>query len=89
VKYQPSDNILKYLEDMRDALREALAHAYALAKGSDNVVPNPIALRRKVKPWFDSHYADYAKHHVNPVCRTTVALLKSYRRRWEARSTRS
>jgi len=81
VRYQPSDNILKYLSDMRDALTEALAHAYALAKGNDsNSVPNPVALRRKVKPWFDSQYA-YAKHHVNPVCRTAVALLKSHRKK--------
>jgi putative transposase len=81
VKYQPSDNILKYLKDMRGALTEALACAYVSAKHGNNLVPNPIALRRRVKPWFDSRYGDYAKHHVNPVCRTAVALLKSYRKR--------
>jgi putative transposase len=81
VRYQPSDAILRFLRDMRDALTETLAHACALAKSNGNVVPNPIALRRKVKPWFDSEYGDYAKHHVNPVCRTAVALLRSYRKR--------
>nr|MDO8100857.1 transposase [Candidatus Njordarchaeota archaeon] len=81
MKYQPSDDILKYLKDMRDALREALACAYVSAKDGNNLLPNPVALRRKVKPWFDSRYGDYAKHHVNPVCRTAVALLKSNRKR--------
>lgn len=82
VKYQPSDNILKYLRDMREALTGALAHAYALARSDNNLlVPNPVALRRKVKPWFDLQYGQYAKHHVNPVCRTAVALLRSYRKK--------
>ncbi|WXG43194.1 MAG: transposase [Promethearchaeati archaeon SRVP18_Atabeyarchaeia-1] len=61
-------------------MREALVCAYALAKGSNFFVPSPIVLRRKVKPWFDSRY-DYARHHINPVCRAAVALLRSYRRR--------
>lgn len=60
----------------------ALAHAYALARSDNNLlVPNPVALRRKVKPWFDLQYGQYAKHHVNPVCRTAVALLRSYRKK--------
>jgi putative transposase len=66
---------------MRDALAEALAHAYALAKiNGGSSVPNPVVLRRKVKPWFDARYS-YAKHHINPLCRTAVALLRSYRKK--------
>ncbi len=80
VKYRPSDTILRYLKDMKEALTEALAQAYASAKNNNLLVPNPIALRRKVKPWFDSQY-DYARHHVNPLCRTAVALLRSYRKK--------
>jgi len=36
-------------------------------------------MRREVREWFYSHY-DYARHHINPVCRTAVAMLKSYRK---------
>jgi putative transposase len=81
VKYQPSDRILKYLVDMRSALAMALARGYVLARGNGNRVPNPVALRRKVKPWFDSAYGTYARHHVNPVCRAAVALLRAHRKR--------
>ncbi|WXG44035.1 MAG: hypothetical protein WED04_08390 [Promethearchaeati archaeon SRVP18_Atabeyarchaeia-1] len=81
VRYQASESVLTYLRDMRDALKEALAHGYALAETNPNKeVPNPIMLRRKVKPWFDARYS-YAKHHVNPLCRSAVALLRSYRKR--------
>jgi putative transposase len=82
VEYQPSERILKYLADMRNALTMVLAHGYVLARnGGDGRVPNPVALRRKVKPWFDSAYGAYAKHHVNPVCRAAVALLRAHRKR--------
>jgi putative transposase len=82
VEYQPSQRILKYLADMRNALTMALAQGYVLAKSSDDGrVPNPVALRRKVRPWFDSAYGDYAKHHVNPVCRAAAALLRAHRKR--------
>jgi putative transposase len=81
VKYRPSERILEYLVDMRSALTMALAHGYVLAKNNGNAVPNPVALRRKVKPWFDSAYGTYARHHVNPVCRAAVALLRAYRKR--------
>jgi putative transposase len=40
-----------------------------------------VALRRRVKPWFDTQYGGYARHHVNPLCRTAVAILRSYRKR--------
>jgi putative transposase len=85
VRYKPAMRILRYLEDMKHALTQALAQAYILAKeNSCHAVPNPVALRRKVKPWFNSQY-DYAKHHVNPVCRTAVALLRSYKKRHHGR----
>ena len=42
-------------------------------------IPSPISLRREVREWFYSRY-DYARHHVNPVCRTAVAVLRSYRK---------
>jgi len=80
IEYQPSESILSYLNDMRDALRMALAYAYVMAKENDNRVPNPIALRRKLREWFYPRY-DYARHHVNPLCRNAVALLKSYKKK--------
>ena len=42
-------------------------------------IPSPIDLRREIKPWFDSTY-EYAKHHINPVCRSSVAILRSCRK---------
>nr|MDO8100375.1 transposase [Candidatus Njordarchaeota archaeon] len=81
VPYKPSQRILKYLVDMRGALVMALSQGYILAKNDYNKVPSPIALRRKVKPWFDSACGVYAKHHVNPVCRAAVALLRAYKKR--------
>nr|MDO8100109.1 transposase [Candidatus Njordarchaeota archaeon] len=81
VKYRPSQRILKYLVDMRGALVMALSQGYILAKNGDNRLPSPIVLRGKVKPWFYSAYGAYAKHHVNPVCRAAVALLRAYKKR--------
>jgi len=59
VDYHPNESILAYLKDMRDALRMALAYGYVLARENENKVPSPIALRRKLRGWFNSHY-DYA-----------------------------
>nr|MDO8100071.1 transposase [Candidatus Njordarchaeota archaeon] len=81
VPYRPSERTLRYLIDMREALMMALAYGYVLAKNNDNKVPSPIALRGKVKSWFDSAYGVYAKHHVNPVCRAAVALLRAHKKR--------
>ncbi|MDG7018246.1 MAG: transposase [Nitrososphaerota archaeon] len=69
-----------YLKDMQDAVRYALQVAYrdAVTDGGHRI-PSPIALRREVREWFYSRY-DYARHHINPVCRTAVAMLRSYRR---------
>jgi len=65
---------------MRDALRMALVYAYVMAREDNSRVPSPIALRRGFREWFYSRYG-YARHHINPVCRNAVALLRSYKRR--------
>jgi len=75
-----SEEVLSYLRDMRDALRMALVYAYVMAREDDSRVPGPIALRRRLREWFYPRY-DYARHHINPVCRNAVALLRSYKRR--------
>jgi putative transposase len=80
VGYQPQERILRYLVDMNSALTMALAYGYVLAKNNGNVVPNPVVLRRKIKPLFDSAYGAYARHHVNPVCRAAVALLRAHKK---------
>jgi putative transposase len=80
IEYHPSESILTYLNDMRAALRMALAYAYVMAKESNNRVPSPIALRRRFREWFHPRYS-YARHHINPICRNAVALLRSYKRR--------
>ncbi|MDG7025021.1 MAG: transposase [Nitrososphaerota archaeon] len=76
---QPEE-VLHYLREMQDAIRYALQLAYRDAIADERQrVPSPIQLRREVKDWFYSRY-DYAKHHINPVCRTSVAMLRSYRK---------
>ena len=76
--YEPSDRILRYLDDMRDAIRFGTAKAYVHWKSSGRI-PSPIDLRKEIKGWFDSR-CDYAKHHINPVCRSSVAILRSFRK---------
>ena len=75
--YSPSPLLLQYLEDMRDAIRYGVMKSYLNWKNS-GYVPSPIELRREMKQWFDSRYS-YAKHHINPVCRSSVAILKSFK----------
>jgi len=75
----PSEPILTYLSDMKEALEVALAYGYVMAKDTGKI-PSPIELRRKVRPCFNARY-DYARHHLNPGCRTAVALLRSYRKK--------
>ncbi|MDG6932972.1 MAG: hypothetical protein JRN00_08230, partial [Nitrososphaerota archaeon] len=82
--YEPSDEIIKYLQDMQIAVRHALETAYIMARRDGNRVPSAIALRREIKPWFTSHY-NYAVHHVNPVCMAAVALLRSYKKHHEGK----
>jgi putative transposase len=65
---------------MRDATKMAMAYALVDAKLNEGKIPSPIQLRKKVRPWFYSKY-DYARHHINPVCSKTVALLRSYRKK--------
>ncbi|MDG7034396.1 MAG: transposase [Nitrososphaerota archaeon] len=76
---QPEE-VLRYLKDMQDAVRYALQLAYRdTIRDEEHRLPSPIALRREVRGWFYSRY-DYARHHVDPVCRAAVAMLRSYRR---------
>ncbi|MCL5874184.1 MAG: transposase [Candidatus Thermoplasmatota archaeon] len=76
--YSPSDNILLYLRDMRDATRYGVMKSYLHWKG-EGTIPSPIDLRREMKDWFDSRYC-YARHHINPVCRSSIAILRSFRK---------
>jgi len=80
IEYQVSESMLTYLNDMRDALRMALVYAYVVAKENHSRVPSPIALRRRLREWFYPRY-DYARHHINPLCRNAVALLRSYKKK--------
>jgi putative transposase len=78
--YKPPAEVVQYLQDMQDAIRYALQVAYLMAtRDSRGRIPSAIALRRELRDWFYSRY-DYARHHINPVCRTAVAMLKSYRK---------
>ena len=76
--YDPSPLLLQYLEDMRNAVRYGVMKSYIHWKSTGDV-PSPIDLRREIKWWFDSRYS-YAKHHINPVCRSSVAILRSFRK---------
>src|SRR5439155_18660103 len=65
---------------MQDAIRYALQVAYRMSvRDPGRGIPTPIALRRAVRDSFNSRY-EYARHHINPVCRTAVAMLKSYKK---------
>ncbi len=77
--YTPNDTILKYLNDMRELINKAILNAYSIAKSDDNHLPSPIALRRSLKDYYDDNII-YAKHHINPVCRTAIAILRSYKK---------
>ena len=76
--YEPSDQILAYLKDMRDAVRFGVLKAEEMRR-SNRKIPSPIDLRKEIKTWFYSRY-DYARHHINPVCRSAVAILRSFRK---------
>ncbi|MCL5989321.1 MAG: hypothetical protein M1166_03195, partial [Candidatus Thermoplasmatota archaeon] len=78
-EYRPSDTILKYLNDMRDLTNKAILNAYSIARSNNNRLPSPIALRRSLKDYYDNNIT-YAKHHINPVCRTAIAILRSYKK---------
>ncbi len=79
--YEYPDELVAYLKDMQDAIRYALQVAYGdtVKDEKQHRVPSPIQLRREIREWFYSRYS-YAKHHVNPVCRAAVAMLRSYRK---------
>ncbi len=78
--YKPPEEVLQYLKDMQEAIKYTLQVAYRMTlRDEKHRPPSPIALRREVGEWFYSRY-DYARHHINPVCRTAVAMLRSYRK---------
>ena len=77
--YSPGNNIIQYLTDMRDLINRAIINAYAMAKSNNNQIPSPIVLRRSLKNYYDNNI-DYAKHHINPVCRNAIAILRSYKK---------
>ncbi|MEM3701549.1 MAG: hypothetical protein QXH93_02350 [Conexivisphaerales archaeon] len=77
--YEPQEEVMKYLTDMQNAIRYAIEVAYEMAIRDHNRIPSPIALRKAIKPWFVSNY-DYAIHHLNPVCVSAVAMLRSYKK---------
>jgi len=77
--YTPDDIILKYLIDMRDLINKAIINAYSIARSNNNELPSPITLRKALKKYYDNNI-DYAKHHINPACRTAIAILRSYKK---------
>src|SRR5712691_3315677 len=84
-EHEPDESVTVYLRDMQDAIRYALQVAYRTSvRDREGGIPSPIALRHEVRDWFNSRY-DYARHHINPVCRTAVAMLKSHRKRGDLR----
>lgn len=65
---------------MQDAIKYTLQVAYRDAVNDEqHSIPSPITLRKEIREWFYSRYS-YARHHINPVCRTAVAMLRSYRK---------
>jgi putative transposase len=83
-RYEPPPEIMKYLEDMQEATRYALLVAYVGAMRRGGSIPSPITLRRQVRDWFYVKFL-YARHHINPVCRAAVAMLRSYKRNHHGR----
>ena len=68
--YEPSDQIMAYLEDMREAVRIGVLEAEGLRR-TNGRIPSPIDLRKEIKAWFDSSY-DYAKHHIRDIPRKSL-----------------
>jgi len=67
---------------MKEAIRYCLQVAYGQAvkdNGNPRIIPSAITLRREVRDLFYSRY-DYARHHINPVCKSAVAILRSYKK---------
>jgi len=77
--YKPDDNIIKYLKDMRELINKAILNAYSIAVQNGNHLPSPITLRKSLKKYYDNNI-DYATHHINPACRSAIAILKSYKK---------
>ena len=77
--YNPDDRILEYLMDMKELINKAILNAYSIALQNGNQLPSPITLRKSLKNYYDNN-TEYAKHHINPVCRSAIAILRSYRK---------
>ena len=78
--YKPSPEVLTYLQDMQQALRQALQVGYRVAiQSPQQQIPSAIDLRKHLKEWYDQH-VEYAAHHINPLCKAAVGLLHSYRK---------
>jgi putative transposase len=77
--YNPDKRIMEYLTDMRRLINRGILNAYSIAVQNDNQIPSPITLRKSLKNYYDNN-TDYAKHHINPVCRSAIAILRSYRK---------
>lgn len=65
---------------MQEAIRYLLQAGYENAiRDANGRLPSPIQLRRETRGWFYSRFG-YAKHHINPVCRAAIAMLRSHRK---------
>ena len=76
--YSPSPTLHQYLGDMRNAIRYGVMKSYVHWKDSGDMYSS-IDLRREMRTWFNFQYS-YAKHHINPVCKSSVAILRSFRK---------
>jgi len=77
--HNPDGRIMEYLTDMRTLINMGILNAYSIAVQNDNQLPSPITLRKSLKNYYDNNI-DYAKHHINPVCRSALAILRSYKK---------
>jgi IS605 OrfB family transposase len=77
--HNPDSRIMEYLTDMRALINIGILNAYSIAVQNDNRLPSPITLRKSLKNYYDNN-VDYAKHHINPVCRSALAILRSYKK---------
>ena len=77
--YNPDNRIMEYLTEMRGLINRGILNAYSIAVQDGNQLPSPITLRKSLKNYYDDN-TDYAKHHINPVCRSAIAILRSYRK---------
>ncbi|MGC8515130.1 MAG: zinc ribbon domain-containing protein [Thermoplasmata archaeon] len=77
--YNPDSRIIEYLTDMRGLINKAILNAHSISRANDNQLPSAITLRKSLKKYYDNNI-DYATHHINPVCRSAIAILRSYKK---------